>query len=90
MVDHLIKSPDASKHRGGLKKSLSARFNKMMGRRKEDQFEDEFVSSENEEVPNIVILNSLTHDQLMELLRAHHETSECCRYVVIILMLTEL
>lgn len=76
MVDPLIMSADASKHRVGLKKALSARFSKMMGRRKEGQFEDEFVSSENEEVPNIVILNSLTHDQLMELLRAHHETSK--------------
>lgn len=65
----------ASKNRLGLKKALSARFSKMMGRRKGDPIEPGFVQSD-EEVPNIVILNSLTHDQLMELLRAHHSTSK--------------
>ncbi|GMH39440.1 hypothetical protein BSKO_07338 [Bryopsis sp. KO-2023] len=62
------------KNKKGLKKSLSARFSKMMNRVKSDRLDQEYVHSGNEETPNIVILNSLTHDQLMELLRAHHAT----------------
>eukprot|EP00803_Ostreobium_quekettii_P004706 evm.model.scf_819.1 EVM.evm.TU.scf_819.1 scf_819:267-10588(+) len=60
---------------GKLKSRLGRRLSKAFSWRKRDKsnkFLMDYQTNEDEDVPNIVILNSLTHDQLLELLKARN------------------
>ncbi|CAD7704940.1 unnamed protein product [Ostreobium quekettii] len=60
---------------GRLKSRLGRRLSKAFTWRKRDKpnkFLMDYQTNEDEDVPNIVILNSLTHDQLLELLKARN------------------
>lgn len=67
---------------GSLKGKLSRKFSRAFSWRKRDKsnrFQMDYQTTEDEDVPNIVILNSLTHDQLLELLKARHSQANEAR-----------
>lgn len=70
------------KSNGNLKRKLGRKIGRALSWRKRDKpnkFLMDYQTTEDEDVPNIVILNSLTHDQLLELLKARHTQSNDAR-----------
>lgn len=65
----------AEQSSGKLRSRLGRKLSRAFSWRKRDKpnkFLMDYQTTEDEDVPNIVILNSLTHDQLLELLKTRH------------------
>lgn len=60
-----------------LRKKMSSQFWKLVGYSRQGLSQREIEDSSVEETSNIVILNSLTHDQLLELLRDRYVSHPC-------------
>lgn len=70
------------KSSGNLKRKIGRKLGRAFSWRKRDKinkFLMDYQTTEDEDVPNIVILNSLTHDQLLELLKARHAQNNDAR-----------